>query len=399
VGGTWIVETDSGDGGTAGTKVGSNGFYLGENAQARSNGATFVYQLAGAEYNIFTTSASSQLYSWGISAANFEARRATLNDSAFMIYAGGANGSYGPSTGWGNGVIFGEPSSGIAPVATTGTLIGTYLETLSNFTVTNEIDFSKVLCTGNAWQSTGALITCAGGGAFTGLSLNGTATYAIEFNNNGTAKAFEALAFNSSDWVPGSVANDIVFYNGANFDFTPNSGSSIAFQVQSSGGVSIGNTTNPGAGGIDVNGQIYAPNMAGVSTTETGYVCWVTGSSPAGKLVEDSTACLSSRREWKHDEEPLADATAMLMRLQPKTFKWKEPKDANQRGEQIGMIAEDTLEADRRFASFDHDGELHGWRQDAVIAALVKGFQEQQAQSVYLQARIGVLEHDLAGRQ
>ena len=171
-------------------------------------------------------------------------------------------------------------------------------------------------------------------------------------------------------------------------------------RILTSGGIGIGNTTDAGAGGVDINGQIYAPNMAGVGVVETGYVCWISGSTPAGKLVEDSVSCLSSRREWKKSEAKLANATEMLMKLQPKTFEWKDPKDANQRGQIVGMIAEDTEAADTRFASYDAGGILHGWRQDSIITTLVAGFQEHQkilttqfAANQYLQSEISALQH------
>ena len=147
-----------------------------------------------------------------------------------------------------------------------------------------------------------------------------------------------------------------------------------------SGGTGFGNTTDAGAGGIDVNGQVYVPNMASVSTTETGYVCFIAGSSPAGKLVYDTTTCLSSKREWKKDEQvlPSGSALAMIMHLQPKTFEWREPKGPNQQGIQIGMIAEDVAATAPLMASYDSDGKPHGWREDATLAALVSVVQRQQ---------------------
>ena len=377
---TPLVETDSGDGGTGLTKLLAEGFYFGQNPQVRSSGAN-TYQLTGAEFDIINTSTSSQLYSWGVVSANLEAASATFNDSAFIIYTGDNFGIYGPGLGWGMGITFGEPGSSLPPVKSTGTLIGTYLENLSNFTVANEIDFSKVLCTNYAWQSTGTNINCAGSAQFSGLTLNNTSAYSLTFQNSGASENYIALALAGNQWATGSTTNDLVFRNsGSNFDFTTNNGTSIALQVQSNGGISVGNTTNPGAGGLDLAGQIYAPAMDGVATTETGYVCFNLLSTPAGKLVYDTTTCLSSKREWKKDEQPLsADAArAMVMGLQPKTFEWRDPKGPNQAGPQIGMIAEDVEQAAPFLASRDNKGEVHGWQEAATIAVLVKVVQDQQ---------------------
>ena len=242
---------------------------------------------------------------------------------------------------------------------------------------------AKISATGGTSSSGFGSMTATGT-----FSQTGGFGYFGEYNTQGnpTQPSMPGLAIS---WNGSNGGGEIDLWN----TFTTASQAFVFKQLTTSGSahndlatifpdasLSIGNSTDAGAGGLDVNGQIYAPNMASVATTETGYVCWVAGSSPAGKLVYDTTTCLSSRREWKKDEQPLpaGSARAMLMALQPKTFEWRDPKGPNQAGLQIGMIAEDVEQAAPLLTSRDNEGKVHGWREDATVATLVTVVQDQE---------------------
>lgn len=132
-------------------------------------------------------------------------------------------------------------------------------------------------------------------------------------------------------------------------------------------------------------GNVFAPNLASLSGATTSWVCWTTST---GAVSRDSASCITSLRKLKKDIEPLARATAELTSLKPSTFLWKQPADVNQQGPQFGFIAEDVDAVDHKLASYSDDGKLHGWRQDSMIALLVKGFQEQQAELDNLKRRL-----------
>lgn len=132
-------------------------------------------------------------------------------------------------------------------------------------------------------------------------------------------------------------------------------------------------------------GNVNAPGLAALGANTTGYVCWTTGT---GALSEDSTTCLSSLRELKKDEHPFSGATAELTALLPSTFFWKEPAGVNQQGVQLGLIADDVEMVDRKLASYDGEGKLHGWRQDSMIALLIGGFNELETRVKELEAEI-----------
>lgn len=62
-----------------------------------------------------------------------------------------------------------------------------------------------------------------------------------------------------------------------------------AAYVNQSGGISIGTTTDPGLGGLEVNGQMFAPNMTPSTGSTSGAVCW---NASTGKFTVDTTrAC------------------------------------------------------------------------------------------------------------
>ena len=140
-------------------------------------------------------------------------------------------------------------------------------------------------------------------------------------------------------------------------------------------------------------GNLFAPGLASLGATTTGYVCWTT---TTGAISEDSVSCLSSLRKLKDQIKPLDGALKEIAALRPATFIWRDPHDANQRGPQIGMIAEDVQSVDRRLASYSSDGALHGWREDAVVALLVRGEQELQTVNDNLRAANDNLEQRLS---
>src|SRR5262249_4463869 len=91
-----------------------------------------------------------------------------------------------------------------------------------------------------------------------------------------------AIEFNTVNLQSGSDhSGNITFLT------TPTSSTSIAqaMEIQASGGMSIGNTTDPGIGSLDLNGQLYMPNVTQTSSAATGSMCWNSGSSPVGKVT------------------------------------------------------------------------------------------------------------------
>ena len=107
----------------------------------------------------------------------------------------------------------------------------------------------------------GSYLTVAGDGSFT-ISTASASTPIIIANNNTTGVVTAKLAFQNGGGTKCSI-NAAVYGNGY-MDFSVNA-DTFAQRIHASTGVSIGNTTDPGAGGLKVSGLIYPQQAATAS--------------------------------------------------------------------------------------------------------------------------------------
>ncbi len=165
VGGVFIAETSSGDGGTLGAEQGA---YFGGNSQSRINaGAAHILNATAHEFDVYNAAGCSLKWNWGINIVSFNAVQGSSNDAAIVIYSGNfspSNGNnYGPGVGFHNGLCFAEiASTGRPPVDSGATLIGTHLETLSSFAAANGVDFRNFTFSNYAFASPGFYVDGAG---------------------------------------------------------------------------------------------------------------------------------------------------------------------------------------------------------------------------------------------
>ena len=172
-----------------------------------------------------------------------------------------------------------------------------------------------------------------------------------------------------------------------NFRTTPAGSTTLAqaFRIFGSAGIAVNSTTDPGAGGLQLNGQEFMPNITTSSAAQTGTVCWTTGT---GKFTADTTlGCLASGARFKKNIKPIQSALTELLTLTPSTYEWINPMDKAQEGEQIGLIADDVWNIDHRLAGLGSDGLPRAWRQDAVLALTVRALQEVEARLAKLENR------------
>ena len=131
---------------------------------------------------------------------------------------------------------------------------------------------------------------------------------------------------------------------------------------------------------ITPDGLVYVYNLAG-SGTRT-----VTADSSGG-LAASSDSSLK-QEDSTHQIEGLTE----ILQLQPRAYKWL--KDIEIRGDEavteIGFFANEVAPIIPSAAPKNHDG-LYGFYDRAVIAALVKGMQEQQCTINLLKSCIGIV--------
>jgi hypothetical protein len=82
---------------------------------------------------------------------------------------------------------------------------------------------------------------------------------------------------------------------------------------------------------------------------------------------------LSSSRRYKEEIQPMDNASEMLYRLKPVTFRYKKEIDASQSLD-YGLLAEDVADIDPNLAIRDKNGQIESVRYTAVNAMLLNEF-------------------------
>lgn len=158
-------------------------------------------------------------------------------------------------------------------------------------------------------------------------------------------------------------------------------------------GFSIGTTTDPGVGSLQVNAQIFMPNITTSSAAQTGTVCWTTGT---GKFTVDTTVgCLTSIMGAKNITERLNPAKALdiVARLDPFAFRYKPGYGDGGRYEQFGFGAEEVALADERLVGRDPEGILSGVRYQEMTAVLAGAIQKLKADNDNFESRLLKMEN------
>lgn len=130
---------------------------------------------------------------------------------------------------------------------------------------------------------------------------------------------------------------------------------------------------------VMIHGSIAFPDAT--TGTNTDFACLASGNV----LTIQSSACTISQRKLKENISSISGKGAIddLMLLQPVRFNFRKTdppnSDPNATHMQYGFIAEDVASVDSNLSVFEDDMMTpKSYRQEAIIALLVKGFQAQQ---------------------
>jgi hypothetical protein len=232
---------------------------------------------------------------------------------------------------------------------------------------------------------------------------NNTAASPTAATANSVLGAFDFYGYTGSAFYRGAamVSTATETYSGTaggtdiEWFTTPNTTHTLTQAVvfRASGGLAIGNVnTDPGAGSIYFDQQIFGPNITTSSAAQTGTVCWTTGT---GKLTVDTTVgCLTSIEEAKDILGYLDSRQALHLveRLMPFSFRYKRGWGDGGRYEQFGLGAHQVASVDERMVGRDPDGALQGVRYQELTAVLVGAIQEIKADNDNLREEIDVLK-------
>ncbi len=173
-------------------------------------------------------------------------------------------------------------------------------------------------------------------------------------------------------------------------DVTSSAGSA-ATTVAKIAGTVVTTPVGTGAVVLATSPTIATPTLSGITTgTNADFLCLSAG----GVVLLQTSACTISSMRFKDIKGPLTGkAMAEVMALHPLTFTMKPGEtpnpDPNYGRLQIGLTAENVARVDHRLAIFEDDGVTpKSYRQEAIIALLIKAMQEQQAEISDLKRRM-----------
>jgi hypothetical protein len=201
------------------------------------------------------------------------------------------------------------------------------------------------------------------GNTMTGFGNVGVGTGAL---NNNTTGGFNVAVGNSAGQFASNPSNSIFINNvGASAD---------------------DNTIKIGTQGTQTTAFI-----AGIASVQAGdapvYVDSTTGQLGIGPAP--------SSRRFKYDIEAMTDMSALLSKLRPVTYRYKQAKSDGTHPLQYGLIAEEVAELNTDLAMFDKDGQPNGVKYHLLPSFLLAGWQAQQNTIAALDAKIDALEKRL----
>lgn len=170
-----------------------------------------------------------------------------------------------------------------------------------------------------------------------------------------------------------------------------------AFYIQPSGGVSVGTTTDPGIGSVQVNGQVFVPNATSDTATTDSTACLAT---TGGKLLKGTGTlgiCLgTSSARFKQDIAPMGAGLAEIERLAPKNFFYKKDFGDNGKRQQYGFLAEDVVKVLPGITTPDKDGKPLAVDLLALVPVLVNAVKQLKADNDNLRMDVLALQAKVA---
>lgn len=168
-------------------------------------------------------------------------------------------------------------------------------------------------------------------------------------------------------------------------------------RMQPSGGLSIGATSiasDPGIGSLNLDANIFAPNLPTTTAALGAAVCWTT---TTGQFQRDTNAggCLVSNAASKHDFDILNGEAAYNAVMASTAYSFVY-NDNELIGRQIGFKADDWVNLDKRLVGFGSNGEVQSFRYQQYTVELTAAFQHHVSiddkRYKELEARITKLE-------
>jgi hypothetical protein len=248
-------------------------------------------------------------------------------------------------------------------------------------------------------NTVGAQNTATGISALTsntgGLRNTGNGAYALANNttgNDNTASGMFALfsnttgndniaigvnaLYNNTYSNNTAIGVSALFANTSGFQNTAN-----GFQALQNNTEGIGNTAIGSSAGINIRGSgnvCIGVNVSGdAGASDTTWIRNIYDSVASGRAVyvdsDNKIGTLASSRRYKEEIKPIKQASEVLYRLKPVSFRYKKEIDRSH-ALSFGLIAEEVANVDPDLVTPDRDGKSETVRYEAVNAMLLNEF-------------------------
>ena len=265
-----------------------------------------------------------------------------------------------------------------------GNIIDFQLDGVSQFKLNN----SGALTTqGSITISSGATFTWSTKGVLTSPAVGTIQLGALDVNGSPVAQNFIAQSAVTGTNLAGAASTTFAGSRGTG----SGASGSLIFQTAGTGAgsttqnsyitaLTIAGGSGSTPGGVTVAGQL---TVSGLTTgTNADFACVTAGL----QFLIQSSACTISSLKFKEAVAPMVKpALPIIRKLSVDSYRLKETapanRDPNARSTQYGLIAENIAKVVPECAIYEDDMKTpKSYRQECVIALLVKGLQEQQAE-------------------
>ena len=212
----------------------------------------------------------------------------------------------------------------------------------------------------------------------TGNENTATGSQALYSNAAGernTAVGFQALYSNTYNYNT-AIGVSALFANTTGFQNTANGFQALQNNTDGSGNTAIG-----ASAGIEIRGSgnvCIGVNVSGeAGASNTTWIRNVYDSVASGRAVyvdfDGKIGTLASSRRYKEEIKPIKQASEVLYRLKPVSFRYKKEIDRSH-ALSFGLIAEEVANVDPDLVTPDRDGKPETVRYEAVNAMLLNEF-------------------------
>ena len=265
-------------------------------------------------------------------------------------------------------------------------------------------------------NTSGSFNTANGGGALssntTGHDNTASGVAALVSNTTGnfnTASGRSALYFNTTGSFNTASGRRALVSNTKGLRNVAVGTAALMKNTTGSDNIALGNNAssipvtgvnNIHIGHAGVAGETKVIRLGRQGTQLRTFIAGIRGATVSGAAVVVSSTgqlgVVSSSRRYKENIQPMADASAALMKLKPVTFRYKEADEQGKKPMQFGLIAEEVAEVLPELVVRDDKGHPETVAYHVLPSLLLNEYQKQQAELAQFRDALAARDKELA---